>query len=358
MRTVHGIAVCAAVLSLAPALRGVEWSEERRREVVRAIDAAQARGFRGAVALRVGDAPPVSVVAGSADRDGQVAASPSTRFQIASMSKSFAAAAVLELVERGRIRLDDPVGRHLPSLPEPLAAVRVDELLSHTSGLGNAYAAEGIGERGAAIAAIAKVPIDPEEHGRFRYSNDGYDLLAALVEEVSGEPYERFVRAHLLAPAGVRDIGWGHEVDLLDPTVVSLGTEDPPPPLRRRNYAMLGSGGMVATADALADWELALWSDRVLPAPLRQELFRERATASIGGVGLGYFLVHDPPPRGLRVTTRGSEDWGVNGVLSHWPEAGVVLVVLTSSGPPESSGDPGWSRQLTETLSEIVFGAR
>ncbi len=328
-----------------------------RKAIEAEVAAAAAEGFSGAVAVRVEKEAPFTVVAGHADREGRIPVTSSTLFQVASISKYFTAAATLKLAERGKIALDDSPGKYLSGLPPDHGAIHVRELLGHTSGLANAYAAEGIAERDRALAALGQVPIDPARRGKFGYSNDGYELLAILVEVVAGMPYEQFVHRELLEPAGVSGIRYWSEADLTDPHLVAqcLDAARPGPALRARNYGVLGSAAVLATPEALVDWQLAVWSGKVLSTRWRDEMFTERTKVSIGGAGYGVFIAQ-MPGGGRRLLARGYEDWGANAVLSHWPDRGVAIAVVTSSGPPEATRHPGWSRTLTDSIAARVLG--
>jgi CubicO group peptidase (beta-lactamase class C family) len=348
---------CAALHGGAPHGGAPRLSADVRRAIESDIAAAAARGFRGAVAVRVEGETPFTSVAGHADREGRIPITSSTLFQVASISKYFAAAAILKLAEGGALALDDSLAKHLDGLPADHGAIRVRELLGHTAGLANAYAAEGIAERDSALAALGRVPIDPAQRGKFGYSNDGYELLAILVEVVVGKPYEQFVHRELLEPAGVSGIRYWSETDLIDPHIVAQCLDDarPGPALRARNYGVLGSAAVLATADALLDWQFALWSGKVLSARSRDEMFTERSAVSIGSAGYGVFIAHSPG-RGRRLLARGYEDWGANAVLSHWPDLGVAIAVVTSSGPAEATGHPGWSRTLSDSIAARLLG--
>ena len=346
-----------AAASCAPRGAAPRLSADVWRAIESDIAAAAAQGFRGAVAVRVEGEAPFTAVAGHADREGRIPITPSTLFQVASISKYFAAAATLMLAERGALALDDPLADHLDGLPADHGAIRVRELLGHTSGLANAYAAEGIAERDSALAALGRVVLDPARRGKFGYSNDGYELLAILVEVVAGKPYEQFVHRELLEPAGVSGIRFWSEADLTDPRIVAqcLADDRPGPALRARNYGVLGSAAILATPQALIDWQIALWSGKILAARSLDEMFTERSAVSIGSAGYGVFIAHSPG-RGRQLLARGYEDWGANAVLSHWPDQGVAIAVVTSSGPPESTGHPGWSRTLSDSIAARLLG--
>ena len=341
----------------APRGESPQLAADVRRALEAEVAAAAGQGFSGAVAVRAENGASFTLVAGGADRQGQIPVTSSTLFQVASISKYFTAAAILKLAERGEIGLDDSLSQYLGGLPADHGAIRVRELLGHTSGLANAYAAEGIAERDRALAALGQVPIDPARRGKFGYSNDGYEFLAILVEVIGGVPYEQFVHRELLAPAGVSGIRYWSEIDLTDPHLVAqcLNEARPGPALRARNYGVLGSAAVLATPEALLDWQLAVWSGKVLSLRWRDEMFAERTKVSIGSAGYGVFIAQTSGG-GRRLLARGYEDWGANAVLSHWPSQGVAIAVVTSSGPPEATGHPGWSRTLTDSIAARLLG--
>ena len=167
-------------------------------------------GFSGAVLVARGGKVVLHEGYGWADLAKTAPVTRETRFYIASITKQFTAAAVLKLEERGRLGLADPVGKHLPGVPPDKAAVTIHQLLTHTSGLGQDYAADGIRDRAEAVRAVLAKPLKSPPGAQFRYSNDGYNLLAVIVEVVSGESYESFLRQNLLRPAGMSRTGfWG-----------------------------------------------------------------------------------------------------------------------------------------------------
>lgn len=164
-------------------------------------------------ALGVADEIVLSTAHGHADVEANTALRPEHLFRIASHSKTFTATAVLQLVEAGRLRLDDPVGAHLTWLAgTPLAQVSLRELLAHGGGVvRDGHAADhwqlshpfpdddGL-RRMATDDAATLVPNE-----RFKYSNVGYSLLGAVVSAASGRPYNDYVAERVVAPLGLRD---------------------------------------------------------------------------------------------------------------------------------------------------------
>lgn len=134
------------------------------------------------------------------------------------------------------------------------AGVTISDLLSHRSGLGSSYVTEGETEALAAAAAIGAAPYDASRAGGFRYSNDGYDLLGIVLETTYGERYENLLRAKLLDRACLHGVAFWGETDLTDAHAVAQPPAGFPENLRRRNYGMLASSGILISATDLVRW--------------------------------------------------------------------------------------------------------
>jgi CubicO group peptidase (beta-lactamase class C family) len=170
-----------------------------------ALDARLPLTHAAGAALAVTDAGETLgiVVRGSADAASGTPVAPTTRFQIGSISKSFAAIVALQEAEAGRLDLHASVNELLPwlSLPEPFGPITPHHLLSHTSGL-----VMGTEEAVGALAAAERLRdlrpgFPPGE--RFWYSNDGYKLLGLVLERVADAPVDRLIEGRVLRPLGM-----------------------------------------------------------------------------------------------------------------------------------------------------------
>jgi CubicO group peptidase (beta-lactamase class C family) len=128
---------------------------------------------------------------------------PDTTFEIGSIGKTFAAAIVLQLVDEGRISLDDPVVRHLPwfRVPRTGARITIHHLLSHTAGI--TAGVDGTPEAVAQVWRLRALSPGSAPGRRFHYSNVGYKALGLVVERLEGEPYPAVVRRRILEPLGM-----------------------------------------------------------------------------------------------------------------------------------------------------------
>src|SRR3954471_22198026 len=139
-----------------------------------------------------------------------------TRFNIASMTKGFTAAAILRLRSQHRLSFSDPISRFFPFMPEDKRGITVFHLLSHTSGIQGHSGGSGIVRRDGAVNAILAQPLDFPPGTQYRYMDDDYQLLAAIVEVASGLSWEDYVTRELLQPARMWSTGfqggdWGHK---------------------------------------------------------------------------------------------------------------------------------------------------
>ena len=129
---------------------------------------------------------------GMADMEWSVPNSPTTRFNIASMTKQFTAAAVLLLEDRGKLKTDDLVKKYLPDAPASWDKITIYHLLTHTSGISDDAAKYEPGTPDKLV--FNDKPLDFQSGERWAYTNLGYIVLGYLVERISGQTYEEFVR--------------------------------------------------------------------------------------------------------------------------------------------------------------------
>jgi CubicO group peptidase (beta-lactamase class C family) len=137
---------------------------------------------------------------------------PQTPFILGSLSKSFTALAIIQLVEAGKIDLDAPVQRYLPwfRLRDPHASARITiwHLLTHTSGLSRYLGRQLLGRRTSgtreqAVGALRRIKLAHEPGEAFEYCNTNYLILSLIIETVAGESYERYIERHIFEPLGM-----------------------------------------------------------------------------------------------------------------------------------------------------------
>lgn len=282
---------------------------------------------------------------GRADVENDVPMSVDHVFQFASITKQFTAAAVLALVEDGRVELDAPVTTYLPDAPVQGRPVTVRQLLAHTSGVPDV--AESPRLRAikrldlppdSVLALIGGTPFYFEPGDQMRYSNTGFLLAGQLVERVTGAPYETFVEERLLGPAGAV------RARFCDPEAMvprlARGYAAGPDGLRPAPYISprvpFSAGGFCGTARDLAAWNAALhgaaggsllaagtYAEMTRPALVRDH----RHTRYGLGLGLGEVA-------GRRALSHGGDIDGFTTFTAYLPDDSLNVVVLINTQGP------------------------
>ncbi len=267
-----------------------------------------------------------------------------TRFNLASCGKMFTAVAVLQLVQAGKLDLDDKVGKHLPEHgnEDVRKKVTIRQLLSHTSGMGDIFTDE-FEERRESIRTVAdwvslfeSTPLRFEPGTRWSYSNAGFCLLGAIVEAVSGEDYYLYLDRHILGPAGMTNTGafeTDKPVENLAIGYTRMGAATPEEVRDRREntglHSVKGSpaGGSYSTVEDLAAFAHALLNDTLLDEEHVQlamtRHFPDVRNADPYGLGFG---VEDVD--GHRIVGHGGGFPGISAAFDMFIDDGYVVVVL------------------------------
>ena len=278
---------------------------------------------------------------GRADLARDIEAGPATAYRLASVSKQFTAAAILLLAQDGKLGIDDPARKWLPSLPDAAAAITLRQLLTHTSGLidyENLMQEPYDGQiRDAGVLAL----LEKENRlyfasgSAYRYSNSGYALLALVVERASGMAYPDFLRSRIFQPLGMHGslayVAGGPEVPHR-----AFGHSEVDGRWQRTDQsstsAVLGDGGIYSSIDDLARWDAALYDDRLLSDASRTLAFSPHAKVVGEGFDAHYGF-------GWRITGdtlwHSGETIGFRNVIVRWPAQRLTVVLLSNRNDPE-----------------------
>jgi D-alanyl-D-alanine carboxypeptidase len=235
-------------------------------ELARAyVDAGE---LSGVVLVARGDEVLLRAAYGFADAERGIPNAVDTRFHVASLTKTFTAAAVLLLAQDGALALADPIARFLPDYPRG-GDITIEHLLLHQAGLPDHHGVASFEERtrgpmttSEVVALVRDLPLEFEPGAQHRYSNSGYALLAHVVEVASETPFDELVRARLLAPLDMDRTGPAPAQATAPER--ALGHDPGPPPrgmerVPARDWSYtVGSGALESTVDDLHRWLRAL----------------------------------------------------------------------------------------------------
>lgn len=303
----------------------------------------QAEKFSGAVLIKHGDTVLMREAYGLADRQKKIANRIDTRFRTASVAKMFTAVAVLRLVQDGKLKLDDPIGKYIPAIAgRPLAGTKIGQLLSHTAGAGEAFGAlhtEKLSDLRSHADYVQAFGVDKlaGPPGSFLYSNFGYILLGRVVDRVSGSDYYQYVREVVFKPAGMtRTDSLPEDVSVEGRAmgyVRPAGTHHWLPAMDMIGYRGMAHGGTYSTIDDIARFLRALRADMLLDRK-HTNLMLEPVIQRWEGESYGFgTMTRTYWWFGHWVGYSGTSH-GMSAVAWFSPEADYTVIVLSNVDPP------------------------
>lgn len=294
---------------------------------------------------------------GLANREKSVPATAETIYRIGSVTKQFTAVAILQLVERGKLALGDEIRKYLPDFPTGGKKITVRHLLTHTSGI-HSYTDEEFVAKMATPVSLAELvgyfsgkPLEFEPGSKWSYSNSGYVLLGAILEQVSGQTYADYLHEHAWTPLGLTSTRYCDDEPTLPNDAAGYQQKDgqlaPSEPISMTTpYA---AGALCSTVGDLVRWTTALHDHVVVSeasylAMTTPVTLSDGTTAPYGfGLGLGQLEGH-------AVVSHGG---GINGFVSdvaYYPADALTVVVLVNT---ESDAAAVGARRIARALLDI-----
>jgi CubicO group peptidase (beta-lactamase class C family) len=298
---------------------------------------------------------------GRADVENDVPMTVDHVFQLASITKQFTAAAVLQLVEEGKVDLDAPITRYLPQAPVQGRTMTVRQLLSHTAGIAD-YAdvptPPGSGRLDAPsdslLALVRGVPPYFEPGTQLRYSNTGYALAGQLIEKVTGRPYAAVVEERVLRRAGLARTHFCTPHALVPR--IARGYAAHRDSIRPAEFISpskpWAAGGFCGTARDIAHWNGAVHARRggAVLAPASYDAMVRPATVGRGRVGRYALGVMLDPVAGRRARSHAGDITGFTTFTTWLPDDSLnVTVLVNTQGPTRPD-------LLTASIVEAVLG--
>jgi CubicO group peptidase (beta-lactamase class C family) len=245
-------------------------------------------GFSGTALVAKNGRILVKSAYGLSNREQNVKMRPDSIFDIGSVTKQFTAAAILVLESDGKLRVEDPISKYLLNVPTDKKGITIHHLLTHTSGLDSEFGSdyEKVSReevvRRALSSTLKSLPGD-----RHAYSNVGYSLLAAIVEIVSGQHFDIFLRERLFIPAGMTSTGY-FLPDTLSARLATGYKDGEKWGIGMQKAAqtegdfwnLIGNGGVHSTVGDMYKWITALEQGKILNGEERQKYFKPHVLVS------------------------------------------------------------------------------
>jgi CubicO group peptidase (beta-lactamase class C family) len=283
---------------------------------------------------------------GLADLERRVPITAETIFEPGSVSKQFAAAAVLLLEQQGKLSLDDPVRKYIPELPDYGTPLTIRHLIHHTSGLRDWGSVAGIAgwPRGTVARTHDDVldivsrqqALNHPPGAEYSYTNTGYNLAAILVGRVAGKSFADFTRDAIFAPLGMSSSSWRDDFRRIVPNRALAYSPDFAAPQPAAGTAFVlnmpfenvyGNGGMLTTVGDLLRWNANFTDPTVGGRALVENQLRRgvlndgRAISYAAGVAVGSW-------RGVAEISHSGATAGYGGWLARYPDQGLSVAIL------------------------------
>lgn len=316
-------------------------------------------GYSGAVLIAQDGTIVLRKAYGAANRETGLAYDASMVSCIGSVTKQFTGAAIVKLQEQGKLKTSDPIAKYLPGVPADKAGITIHHLLTHTAGFSGDLG--GMDEepitRDALLAKVLAAPLASPPGAQFEYSNEGYSLAAMIVERVSGQSYETYLREQLFRPAGMNDTGYLAPAWPLERLPIGYGPQlgawgrvykngwlpDGP------GWYLRGNGGIHSSIDDLYRWHRALERPGVLSADSLKTYLTGQAPAPGGEMYAYGWGVQKTRRGGTLITHNGGNGYFFTDFRRYVDDRTVIIAMTNQAAIPAT-------RLAPREIDALYFG--
>ena len=283
---------------------------------------------------------------GMANMEWNIPNTPDTKFRLGSITKQFTAMLIMQLVEKGKLKLNVPITTYIPDYPkEQGEKITIHQLLTHTSGIPNYTDQPSFVNIMRSpttpidlIKTFWNLPLEFKPGTKFKYSNSGYIVLGYIIEKVTGKTYEEMLKDKIFEPLGMKNSGYDHTADIL--------------PKRASGYNKIGTnyfnaqyldmsvpysaGALYSTVEDLYLWDQALYTNKLLSEKYLKMIFTPYSKPPFAdGYGYGWGLskkYFDGLKDTLNIVTHGGTINGFNSIILRITNSRDLIVLLNNTG--------------------------
>lgn len=293
---------------------------------------------------------------GLANMEWRIPNTNETKFRLGSITKQFTATLILQLVQQGKIKLDGKISDYLPEYRKDIGdKVSIHQLLNHTSGIPSYTGLPGFFQDvsrnpykvDAFVKKYASNDLEFEPGSKYSYNNSGYFLLGAIVEKVTGKPYEQVLKEKIFDPLGMKNTGYDHHDTIIENRASGYqktadGYTNAPYLDMSIPYA---AGSMYSTVDDLYLWDQGLYTDRVLSAATKELMYKP----TLSDYGYGWVITKTSFDEKIPVITHGGGINGFNTTIVRFPAQKHLIVML------DNTSQGGNVDRLARELVKILY---
>jgi CubicO group peptidase (beta-lactamase class C family) len=295
---------------------------------------------------------------GPANMEWNIPNTPDTKFRLGSITKQFTATVVMQLVEQGKIKLDARLSDYLPDYRKDTGSkVTIHHLLTHTSGIPSYTSQPGFFENVSRnpykvdefVKKYASGDLEFEPGSKYTYNNSGYFLLGAIIEHVTGKPYEQVLKENIFDALGMKNTGYDHHGTILPKR--ATGYSKTPDGYANAGYLDMSipyaAGSLYSTVEDLYLWDQALYTDKLLSAQSKALMYKPFLDNYAYGwvVTNASFKQNDQPVQVI------SHNGGINGfttTIVRFPKEKNLIVMLDNTGSE-------YLDRLSDSIAKILY---
>jgi len=295
---------------------------------------------------------------GLANMEWNIPNTPDTKFRLGSITKQFTATLTMQLVEQGKIKLDAKISDYLPDYRKDIGQkVTIHHLLTHTSGIPSYTGQPGFLENVSRnpykvddfVKKYASGNLEFEPGSKYAYNNSGYFLLGAIIEHVTGKPYEQVLKENIFDPLGMNNTGYDHH----DTIIPKRATGYSKTPDGYTNAAYLdmsipyAAGSIYSTVEDLYLWDQALYTDKLLSAQSKASMYKP----FLGDYAYGWVVQNasfKQNGKDIQVIRHGGGINGFTTTIVRFPQEKNLIVMLDNTGT-------GYLDPLSDSIAKILY---
>ena len=295
---------------------------------------------------------------GLANMEWNIPNTPETRFRLGSITKQFTATVILQLAEQGKIKLDGKLSDYLPEYRKDVGnKVTIHHLLTHTSGIPSYTSQPGFFENVSRnpykvdefVKKYASGELEFEPGSKFLYNNSGYFLLGAIIERVTGKPYEQVLQENVFNPLGMKNTGYDHHNTILPKR--AAGYTKTPTSYANAPYLDMSipyaAGSLYSTVEDLYLWDQALYTDKLLSAQSKALMY----TPFLDNYAYGWTITHASFKQNnadVPVITHGGGINGFTTTIVRFPKEKNLIVMLDNTNTE-------FLDRLSDSITKIIY---
>lgn len=277
---------------------------------------------------------------GKSDFEQNIKNTKDTTFPIGSMTKQFTAMAIMQLVEKGLINVDDVISKYIPDFPNG-NIITIQELLTHSSGIVNctnlpefwSMDIDSLKDINNIISLFKNKSLEFEPGSKFNYSNSGYILLGYIIEKVSGTNYIDYLKKNIFDPLNMKNTGLSY--DGTKKMYTSTGYSGyldvfPISDIITLNGAY-GAGNLCSTTEDLYKWDRALYTDKLVKQSTLKDIFSNHIEMASSGIYYGYGWMLSKGTYGEEIY-HGGNTLGFTSNIARYPDENLTIIILTNVG--------------------------